>query len=177
MVKDDLIDVLVDDMRDLYDLVYKGKPWKEHFRSQENRHAECRHIVRCLLKKQRPARHEDIAEAERRLIGNGHTAPDHSTIVHSCQMAEKYIQKNKKDLWKRLNFYYDVIRDRPAKEDPIPYLGRIAEFKREKDHVKSILLASLLEYGLVNSSIMQVMLNQYRDVPEDFVDELIETHL
>lgn len=52
------------------------------------------------------------------------------------------------------------------------WLDKIEAFAAEDEHVKDILLASLLEFGLVHPDLMNTLLDEYREVRPEFLEEL-----
>lgn len=52
------------------------------------------------------------------------------------------------------------------------WVDKIEAFAEEDEHVKDILLASLLEFGLVHEDLMETLLNEYRPVRREFLEEL-----
>ena len=172
----DLLEVIKSDMKGLYGLIYTNCDLSSGLilRSREQPHSDYRHLVRYLLHRERPVTYNNIAEAEAALA-EGLTPADHSTILHSCRVAQERLTKEHAQLYRKMSFWYDLVKSRGRKVDEYDYLTRIRRFLSEPDHVKSILLASLVEYNLVNSGMMNVLLNEYRLVDEDFLKTLVST--
>lgn len=166
------IEVLAEDMRVLYEQLYGGSEWmKEDYLTTRIRYPmEMRHIVRYLVRRERGCRLEDIGAAE--AILSGGDPIDHSTIHNSCQEARETLLDKHRITVTKLSF----VLDARISGATLPYLGRVAEYKREQDHVKSIVLASLVEFGLVHPAMMTTLFNSYRQLDRPFLEKLLESH-
>lgn len=164
---------LVDDMNKIYSLIY-GERWNslspnKQFLTRERPHVNYRHIVRYMVLRERGSTLKSIAEAEGVLF---ETEPaDHTTIVNSVHVARTKLYKDAayKKWFHQIGFFYDLRNGNDA------FVNRLNELMQVPGFALAITLASLIKMNLVHKDLLEVTLNEYRLLNENFVKNLLQT--